>query len=156
MTFTIRDAVPADAETIAAFNAAMAEETEDKPLDEATVLAGVCALLDDPTRGRYWLVEDGARIVGQTMATREWSDWRNGWFWWLQSVYIVPEARRQGVFRALYDHVCEAARAAGACGLRLYVEHENTGAQQTYVALGMADAGYAMMEVAFTPDTETA
>ncbi len=149
MTITIRDATAADADTVVSFNAAMAEETESKTLDRSVLTPGVTAVLDDAERGRYWVADIDGVAVGQVMVTREWSDWRNAWFWWLQSVYVAPDHRRRGVFRALYEHVREQARAAGACGLRLYVEHENSGAADTYRALGMADADYAMLELTF-------
>ena len=149
MTITIRDATPADADTVVAYNAAMAEETESKTLDRSVLTPGVAAVLDDPERGRYWIAEHDGVTIGQVMVTREWSDWRNAWFWWLQSVYVAPEFRRQGVFRALYERVRDEAQSAGACGLRLYVEHENSAAADTYRALGMADADYAMLELTF-------
>ena len=99
------------------------------------------------TRGLYFIAEKDGAIVGQTMVTLEWSDWRNGWMWWIQSVYVRPEARRRGVFRALYDHVLQAARREPAViGLRLYVEHENQAAQQTYLSLGMQWTSYRMLQ----------
>ncbi|MEL6949194.1 MAG: GNAT family N-acetyltransferase [Pseudomonadota bacterium] len=149
MTITIRDAVPDDVTAIALYNAAMALETEVKALDLEVLTAGVRSLLEDDNRGRYWVAESDGNPIGQVMITREWSDWRNAWFWWLQSVYIAPDFRRRGVFRALYEHVREQARSANACGLRLYVEHDNTAAADTYRALGMIDAGYAMLELTF-------
>lgn len=149
MTFTIRDAVPDDVTAIALYNAAMALETEDKALDLEVLTAGVRNLLEDENRGRYWVAESDGNPIGQVMITREWSDWRNAWFWWLQSVYVAPDFRRRGVFRALYEHVREQARSANACGLRLYVEHDNRGAADTYRALGMRDADYAMLELTF-------
>ena len=149
MTITIRDAVSDDVTAIALYNAAMALETEDKALDLEVLTAGVRSLLEDENRGRYWVAESDGNPIGQVMITREWSDWRNAWFWWLQSVYIAPDFRRRGVFRALYEHVREQARMANACGLRLYVEHHNTAAADTYRALGMVDAGYAMLELTF-------
>ncbi|MEL6870580.1 MAG: GNAT family N-acetyltransferase [Pseudomonadota bacterium] len=149
-TITYRDATPHDAPAIAAANAAMARETEQRELDRTTLLAGVSALLKDAGRGRYWVAESDGQVVGQIMATWEWSDWRNGFFWWIQSVYVAPEARRQGVFTTLYKIVEDAARQSGnACGLRLYVEHHNQGARETYTALGMADAGYQLLETQF-------
>ncbi len=150
MDCRIRDARPDDADTIAAYNAAMAAETEERALDPAVVGAGVAALLADPARGRYWVAEADGRIVGQLMVTWEWSDWRNGTMWWIQSVYVLPEYRRQGVFSALYRHVESRARATpDACGIRLYVEDGNERAQQTYLALGMLRPGYQVMETDF-------
>lgn len=150
LSVTIRDARPGDAEAIAAGNSAMAQETEGRPLDPDLIGAGVRRVLDDPALGRYWVAEVDGRIVGQIMITWEWSDWRNGTMWWIQSVYVAPDARRQGVFSALYRHVEALARADdNACGLRLYVENDNVRAQETYLALGMDHPGYRVMEVDF-------
>src|SRR5262249_15181904 len=98
---------------------------------------------------RYWGAEavDDGRVVGQVAVTREWSDWRDGWLWWLQSVYVHPGARGRGVFRTLYRHVRDAARSTGdVIGLRLYRQHANEGAQRTYQALGMRPGGYHVFE----------
>jgi GNAT superfamily N-acetyltransferase len=151
MNVTIRPATSADADFLAAGNAAMALETEHKRLDGEVVGAGVRAVLADAARGRYFVAEREARPVGQLMLTYEWSDWRNGTFWWIQSVYVLPEARRNGVFRALFHHVEQlASRDPGVCGIRLYVERENGRAQATYRHCGLHDAGYVVMEVDFT------
>lgn len=159
MNITIREARRSDAATIAAYNAAMAEETEGKALDPACVGPGVVALFDEPSHGRYWVAEDRGDIVGQLMVTYEWSDWRNGMIWWIQSVYVHPEWRRQGVFSALYHHVESlASDTPGVIGLRLYVEDNNLRAQQTYEALGMLKPGYLVMETLFarpSNDSET-
>ncbi|MEM7612830.1 MAG: GNAT family N-acetyltransferase [Pseudomonadota bacterium] len=150
MNTTIRDAKLSDLETIAAFNSAMALETEGKPLEMETLRAGVGAVLGDAAKGRYWVAERNGETIGQIMVTWEWSDWRNGWFWWIQSVYIAESARRQGVFRALYQHVHNLAKQSGtACGLRLYVEHKNERARNTYLALAMHDANYHILEATF-------
>lgn len=147
---TIREARRSDAGTIADFNTRMAEETEGRPLAEATIRAGVVAVLEDSSKGRYWLAEVSGEVVGQLMVTYEWSDWRNGLFWWIQSVYVREDFRRKGVFSALHRHVEERARDhRDVCGLRLYVEHENRRAQQTYRALGMTAPGYEIMETDF-------
>jgi ribosomal protein S18 acetylase RimI-like enzyme len=146
----IRRAIPEDAKTIAAFNAAMALETEGKELDLALVEAGVRGLFADRGRGFYLILEKDDAPAAQLMVTYEWSDWRNGVFWWIQSVYVKPQFRRQGLYRALYDHLkAEAEKAEDVCGIRLYVEHENLGAKKTYEALGMKAAHYAMYEVDF-------
>ena len=151
MSINIRDATSADRDAIARGNAMMAEETEGKTLDEAVVSNGVATALDDDEHGRYWVAEVDGRIAGQIMVTYEWSDWRNGVMWWIQSVFVDPDFRRQGVFSALYRHVEAMARDAGNCvGIRLYVEKENQRAQATYLALGMEDAGYTVMEVDFS------
>ena len=157
--FRIRAATAADAPLLADWAAAMAWETEHKRLDPDTVLAGVAAGLADPQRARYFVAMDDAAVaghetigiaVGTLMVTREWSDWRNGDWWWIQSVYVPPEHRRRGVFAALYRHLEARARATpGVVGLRLYVERDNQAAQRTYAALGMRDAGYALLEHAF-------
>jgi GNAT superfamily N-acetyltransferase len=151
MTLRIRPALPADADFLAHGNAAMALETEHKCLDPAVVGAGVRAALSDAAKGRYFVAERDGVPVGQLMITCEWSDWRNGTFWWIQSVYVLPEARRAGVFRALYRHLEQiAADDATICGIRLYVERENSRAQATYTHCGMGDAGYVIMETVFT------
>lgn len=146
---TIRPATLADTPLLAAWAAAMALETENKVLDLATVGAGMAAGIADPAKARYFVAERGGEPAGTLMLTTEWSDWRNGWWWWIQSVYIVPAHRRGGVFRALYAHVQDLASAdAGVCGLRLYVENDNHRAQATYAALGMVDAHYRVFEAA--------
>ena len=137
-------------ETIARFNAAMALETEHLALDAPRLLEGVRRLVEDPSRGFYLVACEGARVVGQLMITYEWSDWRNGTFWWIQSVYVEPDYRGRGVFKALYGHIEGMARAAAdVCGLRLYVEGENLRAQQVYERLGMRATPYQMFEVDF-------
>lgn len=150
MSIIIRDAMLSDAEIIAAHNSSMAEETEGRRLDPAIIGPGVAAVLADPGKGRYWVALANDVIVGQLMVTYEWSDWRNGMLWWVQSVYVAPEHRRMGVFSSLYRHVESLASAEpGVCGIRLYVENENRRAQQTYAALGMTKAGYVVMEAMF-------
>ncbi len=143
----VRPATPPDADIIAAHNVAMAAETEGRTLDPATVRAGVRRVLEDPTRGRYYLAARRDRIVGQLLVTREWSDWRDAWFWWIQSVYVIPGARRGGVYRLLHEHVVAEARAAGdVCGLRLYVERENFAAQRVYEQMGLNATHYLLFE----------
>jgi len=150
MTMTIRDADAGDSAVIAENNIAMAKETEERALQREKIVPGVVAALADPDKGRYWIAEEDGQIVGQIMVTLEWSDWRNGSFWWIQSVYVHPDFRRRGVFSALYRHVESLAlRTSGVCGLRLYVEKDNLRAQQTYVTLGMHLPGYQVMEVEF-------
>lgn len=146
----LRPATLADLETLARWAEAMALETEGKTLDAATIRAGIAAGIADPGKARYLVAEREGVAVGTLMLTTEWSDWRDGWWWWIQSVYVVPEARRLGVFRALYAHVEAEARATpGVCGLRLYVENDNTRAQATYASLGMVDAHYRVFEAPF-------
>lgn len=141
-SFTLRDAQPGDLETIVAFNLALARDTENISLDPQVLRAGVTRLLADPAKGFYVVATDGARVIGQIMVTFEWSDWRDGNWWWLQSVYVAPDARRRGVFRALFEEVRARANRQDVCGLRLYVERENHVAQGTYSGLGMKRAPY--------------
>jgi ribosomal protein S18 acetylase RimI-like enzyme len=150
MNITIRDARPADGDLIADFNGRMAVETEDKTLDPETTKAGVAGLLADAARGRYWLAEIDGEVAGQLMVTYEWSDWRNGTIWWIQSVYVRQRFRRAGVFSALYNHVKSMAQEdQGVCGIRLYVEKDNENAQATYQKLGMTETDYRVMEIIF-------
>jgi GNAT superfamily N-acetyltransferase len=147
MGLTVRIAVAADAPVITEFNQRLALETEDKSLDSAVLTAGVDAVLADRARGVYFLAEEAGQVLGQLMITTEWSDWRNGWMWWIQSVYVRQQARRRGIFRTLYHHVEQAARTTpDVIGLRLYVEHENRKAQETYRSLGMVQTGYLLFE----------
>jgi len=135
-----------DAVTLASYNLQMAMETEDKRLDPYVLTAGVRAALLDAEKGVYFVADLGGRVIGQLMITREWSDWRNGDMWWIQSVYVHAEFRNQGVFRALYEFAESQAKAAGAVAIRLYVEQENEKAQATYAALGLEAAHYLVME----------
>jgi GNAT superfamily N-acetyltransferase len=146
----IRPARISDAPVLADFNARMAWETERRRLNRARVTRGVRALLNDPARGIYFVAEQDGQIAGQLLITFEWSDWRNGNFWWIQSVYVAPPFRERGVFRALYDHVHRLARRRrDVCGLRLYVDADNTRAQRTYRRLGMKPSHYRFFEVDF-------
>ncbi len=148
MTYHVRRANRSDIEILARFNQAMAQESEDKPLDLDRIKAGIDGLLQRPAEG-YYLIADDAHgdPAGALMLTFEWSDWRNGRFWWIQSVYVHPEYRRKGVYRALHEHVRNAARTdPESCGLRLYVERDNTGAQATYVEMGMVETHYRLYE----------
>ncbi|MBN1420419.1 MAG: GNAT family N-acetyltransferase [Planctomycetes bacterium] len=149
-SIVIREGRSGDEERIARFNAALAEETEGIRLDADTVRAGVRALLADPSKGRYYLAERHGEVAGQVMVTYEWSDWRNAMFLWVQSVYVEPHHRREGVFGALFRHVRALAEAPGHCGLRLYVYQGNQGAQETYSRLGLVRPGYVVLQ---SPDT---
>lgn len=147
----VRRADIKDAPTIAAFNTAMALETENKVLDPETITAGVTRFVTDASLGFYLVAEHDGVVAGCLGITFEWSDWRNGLFWWIQSVYVEPASRRTGVFRHLYDHVNDLAqRESDVCGLRLYVERDNTRAQQTYRNLGMTETDYLLFEVCYT------
>ncbi len=147
MPFIIRQADPDDEEVVIDFNCRLAAETESKQLDRKTVQLGVRAILRNSRHGRYFVASIDDQIVGQMMHTFEWSDWRNGEIWWLQSVYVHPDFRRQGVFRQLIQHLqAEADASPEVVGLRLYVEEHNTSAQRTYAQLGLKPAGYVVME----------
>jgi GNAT superfamily N-acetyltransferase len=147
MAIVIRRATSSDAAVVCEFNRLLAHESEGKELDRALLDPGVRAVLADAHKGCYFLAEQDGQIVGQVGLTYEWSDWRNGWFWWIQSVYVVPLARRHGVFRALYRHVEETARAdTTVIGIRLYVERDNQAAHETYQNLGLGWTSYMVME----------
>jgi GNAT superfamily N-acetyltransferase len=144
-TYAVRDAAPSDLDVIVEFNSRLAWETESKRLDREILRDGAARGLADPDRLRYWVVEMAGQVIGQTAITREWSDWRNGWLWWLQSVYVHADHRGRGVFKALYAHIRDEALAAGdVIGIRLYVENENHRARESYRALGLADEGYSV------------
>ena len=146
---TIRPATPADIPAIAAFNQAMAMETENKILPDSVIRPGVEGLFARPEFGFYLVAEVDATVAGGLMVTYEWSDWRNGVFFWIQSVYVKPEFRGQGVYPALYGEAKRIARQRGdCCGFRLYVEQENVRAQGVYQNLGMAETHYLMYEEA--------
>ena len=148
----IRTANPSDVATIARFNAAMALESEDVKLDLDVLTAGVQAALSDSGRAFYLLGELDGVPAGQLMVTYEWSDWRNGWIWWIQSVYVAPERRRLGVYRALYHRLEQlAAEAGNVRGIRLYVMRENFIAKRTYESLGMRHSEYDLYETEFGP-----
>jgi GNAT superfamily N-acetyltransferase len=143
----IRRAKSSDAASLVSFNQQMALETEGKQLDEALLSAGVRAVFSDPNKGFYVVAEDGSSIVGGLLVTFEWSDWRNKWFWWIQSVYIVPEARGKSIYSRLYEFVkAEAVKQGDVYGFRLYVERENTHAIKVYEKLGMKNSVYFMYE----------
>lgn len=144
---TIRRATLEDAAHIVAFNTALATETEGKTLDARTITAGVRQALADPARSLYFVAEIDGKVIGQTMVTFEWSDWRNAFFWWIQSVYVDSRFRRQGVFRALHEHVRRESRSRpDVCGLRLYVHHDNHRAMKTYTQLGIPQSDYFLCE----------
>jgi GNAT superfamily N-acetyltransferase len=149
---SIRQATIADAGIIALFNALLATETEQITLDQDRLLKGVEALLRDSTKGFYIVAESNNVVVGQLMITYEWSDWRNGVFWWIQSVYVEKDARGTGVFKTLFKYIHTLARnTPDVCGLRLYVEKKNTHAKQTYERLAMHSSHYEMYEMDFVP-----
>src|SRR5436305_10217037 len=144
---TVRRAAAADAPVLVEYSRRLARESEGKALDPAVLAAGVAAALADPHKALYFVAEEGGAVAGQLMLTYEWSDWRNGWIWWIQSVYVRADARRRGVFRALFEHVRRlAASDPGVVGLRLYVERDNEAARQTYARLGLGPTGYLVLE----------
>ena len=146
----VRPATAMDVDRLIEFNLRMAEETEDKQLDSEVLARGVKAALEDPNRAFYLVAEVDGQVAGSLMVTTEWSDWRDGAFWWIQSVYVLPEFRRRGVFRALYDDVRDRARnGESVCGCRLYVEKSNASAQTVYTRLGLKEANYKMFEEFF-------
>ncbi len=149
MEISIRKAGVPDAHTLVAFNRAIAEETEEVSLGTAVLEAGVHSVFADPSKGFYLIaVADGAP-VGSLLVTYEWSDWRNAYFWWIQSVYVQPDCRRRGVYRALHRHVEHLARSQGnVCGLRLYVDRGNAAARAVYGRLGMVPSRYDVLESA--------
>ncbi|MCA9564510.1 MAG: GNAT family N-acetyltransferase [Myxococcales bacterium] len=151
MSWAVRPATIEELDDLVEFNLAMAEETEGKRLDSAVLRAGIEQGLRNPARARYFVAEGPTgKAVGSLMLTTEWSDWRNGDFWWIQSVYVHPSARRQGIYSALYAEVKRAARTHNdVIGLRLYVETENSAAQETYQALGMTRCHYFLYEEVF-------
>jgi GNAT superfamily N-acetyltransferase len=147
----------ADAPVIADFNMQLARESEGLELDPAAVRTGVVAMLGDRSKGVYYVAEADGAVAGQTMITYEWSDWRNGNIWWIQSVYVKPEFRRAGVFRALFHHLHDLARAGReVCSLRLYVHGENTRAAQSYERLGMTRTQYEVFELDLRKEGERA
>ena len=155
MAITIRRAVPSDTAVIADFNLRLAEETELLRLDPATVGAGVATLLADTAQGLYFIAEVDGTVAGQLMITYEWSDWRNGNLWWIQSVYVEPRLRGAGVFRALFNHVRDLANAEPhVTGLRLYMDAHNSGARRTYERLGLKRTNYEVFEMTLPKRTD--
>jgi len=146
----IRNGQRSDIETLARFIIAQAWETEKKRLEPAAATKGVQAVFNNPKYGFYTVAEVAGQVVGCAMITYEWSDWRCGLFWWIQSVYVDPEFRRQGIFRRLYEFLKEkASRENDVCGFRLYVEHSNNTGQSTYAELGMKEISYKFFEESF-------
>ena len=157
VTVQIRRATTADAQTITEFNAALAKETEARILDAYILRAGVEAILKDSSKGWYAVAVSPSdsiqsKIVGQVLITFEWSDWRNGNFWWLQSLYVDRQYRQQHVFRQIFDYVYEQAQTNSekVCGFRLYVERENHQAHQAYAHMGFQETAYKMHEIDFS------
>jgi len=143
---TIRKAKPSDAETIINFQQKMAWETEEMTLVPGIISKGVIGVFEDPSRGQYYVAESTGYIVASLLITYEWSDWRNTYVWWFQSVYVLPEFRRTGIFRKMYTFIKKEACKKNIAGLRLYVETKNLRAKKTYEALGMSREHYTMYE----------
>jgi len=143
---TIRPAVPSDSTAIADFQKAMAMETENMILDHTIITHGVESVFADSGKGRYFIAEANGKTVASLLITYEWSDWRNANVWWFQSVYVIPEYRRKGIFRKMYNFIRNEADREGVAGLRLYVETANVRAHRTYEAMGMNGSHYKMYE----------
>jgi GNAT superfamily N-acetyltransferase len=143
---SIRKAIFTDSTTIVDFQQKMAWETEQMTLVPEIIYKGVRAVFENPGHGQYWVAEDNEKIVASLLITYEWSDWRNCNVWWFQSVYVLPEYRRTGIFRSMYSVIKNEGVANGIAGLRLYVETNNSTAQNTYEALGMQSLHYKMYE----------
>ena len=146
----VRRATLQDLDVLVEFNSALALESEGKTLDQRRLRDGVATLFDGDDRGFYLVAEAEGRVVGQLLVTYEWSDWRNAYFWWIQSVFVASEWRRRGVYRRLHESVLDEARLRGdVCGVRLYVDRDNHVAQQVYSSLGMDLSHYDMFEIDF-------
>ena len=146
-TATYRRATPADLNSIVEFQLAMARETEDLELNREVCTKGVQAVFANSSLGAYFVSEKDGRVIASLLTTYEWSDWRNGMVWWIQSVYVIPEARKQGIYAGLYAHVKRLAEADERVqGIRLYVDKRNTRAQQVYARLGMNGEHYQVFE----------
>ncbi|OFY43384.1 MAG: hypothetical protein A2X18_00080 [Bacteroidetes bacterium GWF2_40_14] len=147
MSVIIRDANIEDQSAIIDFQQAMALETENLQLDKEVLSRGVLSVLEDQTKARYFIADLDGLAVGMLMITLEWSDWRNGWVWWIQSVYTKPGYRKIGVYKLLYGHVREIVeKSENIRGLRLYVDKRNIRAQQVYESLGMTGEHYTTYE----------
>jgi len=145
--FGIRKATRNDIDIIVHFNSEMAHETENIKLSQQILTKGVTAVFDDSTKGFYIVAECDGTVVGQAMITYEWSDWRNAIVWWIQSVYILPDYRKIGVFRSIFEKIKLLAKESNACGLRLYVDRDNIIAKKAYNNLGMEESHYDLYEV---------
>ena len=152
----IRQAASTDVETIALFNISLCRETEGRELEPVTVTNGVRRFVSEPNRGRYFVAVIDGEVVGQAAHTFEWSDWRNGEIWWIQSVYVNPDFRSKGVFRTLFMYIKELGEAdVDCCGIRLYMERENETARESYRRLDFIETGYVVFERLFSRTDET-
>ena len=147
MELLVREAKKSDACKIVEFQMAMALETESLELEKNVLTLGVNAVLEDPSKARYFIAEEGGNSIGMLMITLEWSDWRNGWVWWIQSVYTDPKYRGKGVYKLLYQYIkTHVQRSDNIRGIRLYVDKTNVTAQKVYKALGMNGDHYSTYE----------
>jgi len=147
MKISVREANRGDLDTIIGFQMAMALETESLELDRDILKLGVNNVLDDPSKALYFIAEEDGNNLGMLMITLEWSDWRNGWVWWIQSVYTAPEYRKRGVYKLLYEHIRSLVRQSDNIrGIRLYVDKRNIAAQKVYTSLGMNGEHYSTYE----------
>ena len=147
---SIREGTISDATLISSFQQHMALETESKILDEYTVLKGVEKVLASSDRGFYIIADVASKVIGSLMVTFEWSDWRNGWFFWIQSVFVEQSYRRQGIYRLMHNEVINRCKKSkDCCGIRLYVERDNINAQKVYKNLGMHETDYYLFEEEF-------
>ncbi|MEE1288630.1 MAG: GNAT family N-acetyltransferase [Bacteroidaceae bacterium] len=135
-----------DIESIVRFQADMAMESEGTTLDREKLAKGVTAAINDESKGIYLVARAGGKAIGSLMLTREWSDWNNQWYWWIQSVYVMPEYRKKGVYKAMYATLKQMARESGVAQIRLYADKTNLPAQQVYRRLGMEESHYLMFE----------
>ena len=146
INFVVSRGEVCDIDTIVQFQADMAMESEGCVLDKEKVIKGVTAAMLDDSKGIYWVAKYEGRIIGSLMITREWSDWNNEWYWWIQSVYVTPEYRKQGVYKAMYQKVKDAAKENNVSQIRLYADKTNLSAQKAYQSLGMHRSHYLMFE----------
>ncbi len=147
MEFVIESAIIDDVSTIAKYQVDMAKESENLDLDYNTVWSGVMSVFEDEEKGSYLVARDNdGNLIASLLLTREWSDWRSKYYWWIQSVYVVPQWRRHGVYKAMYETVKQLAKEADVHAVRLYVDQENQAGQNTYNALGMQQSHYLFFE----------
>ena len=145
--FICRKGERRDALSIVQFQIDMARETEALELDREILEKGVAAVFDDPHKGHYWVAEHEGKVVGSLLLLSEWSDWRNGFVWWIHSVFVIPNYRGKGVYKSLFHKIQEVIRQdPQSHGLRLYVEKENTQAQAVYSKLGMDGEHYRLFQ----------
>ena len=146
INFVVSRGEVCDIDSIVQFQADMAMESEGCVLDKEKVTKGVTAAMLDDSKGIYWVAKYEGRTIGSLMITREWSDWNNEWYWWIQSVYVTPEYRKQGVYKAMYQKVKDAAKENNVSQIRLYADKTNLSAQKAYQSLGMHKSHYLMFE----------